>query len=346
MLDKAPNKKLSDLLATLRRRRWRQAISIAAVGLFQEDCYWRDLVTFTWNIKTMEGRDQVRDMLKSQLAATKPSNWSLAEGEDATEADGLIEGWISFETNVARGFGHIRLKDGLIWTLLTTMAELKGHEEARDLPGRSAPNMARTSGRRTWKEEREQEAAELGHARQPYCLIIGGGQGGIALGARLRQLGVPTIIVEKNERPGDSWRKRYKSLCLHDPVWYDHLALPAVPEELAGLFAQGQDRRLAGNVHQGDGAQLLGRRPNARAPATTRRPANGRSSSMRDGEEDHAEAEATGASRPACRASRTFPKFKGMDIFKGDQHHSSQPSRPRRLCGQTRRGHRLQQFRA
>jgi putative flavoprotein involved in K+ transport len=34
---------------------------------------------------------------------------------------------------------------------------------------------------------------------------------------------VPTIIMEKNEKPGDSWRKRYKSLCLHDPVWYDHL---------------------------------------------------------------------------------------------------------------------------
>ena len=54
-------------------------------------------------------------------------------------------------------------------------------------------------------------------------MIIGGGQGGIALGARLRQLGVPTIIVDRNPRPGDAWRNRYKSLCLHDPVWYDHL---------------------------------------------------------------------------------------------------------------------------
>ena len=61
-------------------------------------------------------------------------------------------------------------------------------------------------------------------------MIIGGGQGGIALGARLRQLGVPTIIVESNERPGDSWRKRYKSLCLHDPVWYDHLPYIKFPE--------------------------------------------------------------------------------------------------------------------
>ena len=61
-------------------------------------------------------------------------------------------------------------------------------------------------------------------------MIVGGGQGGIALGARLRQLGVPTIIVERNARPGDSWRKRYKSLCLHDPVWYDHLPYLKFPE--------------------------------------------------------------------------------------------------------------------
>ncbi|RYY16008.1 MAG: NAD(P)/FAD-dependent oxidoreductase, partial [Alphaproteobacteria bacterium] len=53
---------------------------------------------------------------------------------------------------------------------------------------------------------------------------------GIALGARLRQLGVPTIIVEKNDRPGDSWRKRYKSLCLHDPVWYDHMPYLPFPD--------------------------------------------------------------------------------------------------------------------
>ena len=45
---------------------------------------------------------------------------------------------------------------------------------------------------------------QTAHSRQPYCVIVGGGQGGIALGARLRQLDVPTIIVEKNERPGDS----------------------------------------------------------------------------------------------------------------------------------------------
>ena len=72
--------------------------------------------------------------------------------------------------------------------------------------------------------------AELGVTTQPYVVIVGGGQGGIALGARLRRLNVPTLIVEKNERPGDSWRKRYKSLCLHDPVWYDHLPYLPFPD--------------------------------------------------------------------------------------------------------------------
>ena len=66
--------------------------------------------------------------------------------------------------------------------------------------------------------------------RQPYCLIVGGGQGGIALAARLKRLAVPTIVIEKNERPGDSWRKRYRSLCLHDPVWYDHLPYLPFPD--------------------------------------------------------------------------------------------------------------------
>jgi putative flavoprotein involved in K+ transport len=60
--------------------------------------------------------------------------------------------------------------------------------------------------------------------------VVGGGQGGIALGARLRQLGVPHVVIDRHARPGDQWRSRYKSLCLHDPVWYDHLPyLPFPP---------------------------------------------------------------------------------------------------------------------
>ena len=82
----------------------------------------------------------------------------------------------------------------------------------------------------TWHERRGREEAELGYATQPYVVIVGGGQGGIGLGARLRRLGVPTIIVERSARPGDSWRNRYESLTLHDTVWFDHMPYIPFPE--------------------------------------------------------------------------------------------------------------------
>jgi putative flavoprotein involved in K+ transport len=200
----------------------------AAVTLFNDECYWRDLVSFTWNIKTVEGTDQVADLLTTVLDRVDPTHFAVS-GEP-TSTDGVDEAWLTFETAVGRGTGHVRLKDGKAWTLLTTLDELKGHEESKGENRPKGTFHGADPDRETWKEQREREAEELGYARQPEVVIIGGGQGGIALAARLRQLGVETIVVERNERPGDSWRKRYKSLALHDPVWYDHLPYLPFPD--------------------------------------------------------------------------------------------------------------------
>ena len=229
MLDTAAATKIQNVLSTLNRALANEKID-DALELFTDDCYWRDLLSFTWNIKTVEGKPAIRDMLEQRLADVAPADWTVDAEEHAAHVDGITEGFFTFDTAAARGHGYIRLKDGLVWTLLTAMHELKGHEEPA---GDARPMGARHGaalGEPTWAEEREAEQAELGVTTQPYVLIIGGGQGGIALGARLRQHGVPALIVEKNARPGDSWRKRYKSLCLHDPVWYDHLPYIKFPE--------------------------------------------------------------------------------------------------------------------
>lgn len=199
----------------------------AVAGLFLETGFWRDLAAFTWNLKTCEGRADIRAMAAAQLPRIVPGSLALDPTQAISETDGVAEGWLVLETAVGRGVGYIRMRDGKIWTLLTTLHELKGHEEPRKLRRPMGAEHGHDPKRQTWKEKREAEAASLGYDTQPYVLVIGGGQGGIALGARLRQLGVPTIIVDKHERPGDQWRKRYKSLCLHDPVWYDHL--PYIP---------------------------------------------------------------------------------------------------------------------
>lgn len=200
-----------------------------AVGeLFEEEGFWRDMVSFTWNITTMEGREAIKAMVSECAPRVKASNWQIEE--EPVEADGIIDAWITFETEVSRGRGHLRLRDGKAFTLLTTMVELKGFEEKQGIQRPHGVLHGADKSRQTWAEARQTEQDSLGYDDQPYCVIVGGGQGGIALGARMRMLGVPTIIVEKNERPGDSWRKRYKSLCLHDPVWYDHLPYLPFPE--------------------------------------------------------------------------------------------------------------------
>ncbi len=72
----------------------------AAAALFDDDCYWRDLVSFTWNICTQEGKPAIRTMLQNRLADVAPSDFAL-EGE-ASEAGGVIDAWFSFATSVAR----------------------------------------------------------------------------------------------------------------------------------------------------------------------------------------------------------------------------------------------------
>ncbi|MCP1828746.1 MULTISPECIES: NAD(P)/FAD-dependent oxidoreductase [Bradyrhizobium] len=330
MLTKAPDGKITALLDE-----FNVALSSGdierAIALFQTDCYWRDLVTFTWNIKTMEGKDQIRDMLQARLADSKPSGWRIADGEAASEAGGIIESWIEFETDVARGYGHLRMKDGRIWTLLTTMAEIKGHEEKSGSTRPLGAKHGHGKDRKSWREERDQEITELGHAKQPYALIIGGGQGGIALGARLRQLNVPTIIIEKNERAGDSWRKRYKSLCLHDPVWYDHLPYIDFPKNWP-VFAPKD--KIGDWLEMYTKVMELNYWSSTTAKSAKYDEKAGEWTVVveRDGKEITLKPKqlvlATGMSGKA-----NWPTYKGQDIFKGEQQHSSTHPGPEKYRG-------------
>ena len=292
---------------------------VAAVEMFADDCYWRDLVSFTWNIKTVEGKAEIRDMLDATLETTQPSNWQI-EGEATGDAS-LAEGWFSFETAVARGRGQIRLKGEKCWTLLTTMTELKGYEEAKGPTRPKGVQHGAFNDRKNWLERKQDEEAALGYTKQPYAVIIGGGQGGIGLGARLKRLGVPTIIIEKNDRPGDSWRKRYSSLCLHDPVWYDHLPYLPFPDHWP-IFSP-KDKI-------GDWLEMYTKimelnywtRSEARSATYDEAKQEWTVVVNRDGEEVVLHPKqlvlATGMSGVPNQ-----PSFPGMENFKGEQYHSS-----------------------
>jgi len=296
--------------------------------LFGDDCYWRDLVSFTWNMTTVEGREEIAKLVDATCSHVQPQNFVVT---DSSTTDGITDVWFMFETVVGRGSGLMRIKDGKGWTLLTALDELKGFEENRgDRRPRGADHGA-VRNRLSWKETLERESQEMGGSEQPYVLVVGGGQGGIGLGARLRQLNIPFVVIDKHLRPGDQWRSRYKSLCLHDPVWYDHMPYIKFPENWP-VFSP-KDKL-------GDWLESYTKIMEIPywSSTTCTRAAYDQATQkwtvevVRDGEPITLHPThlvlATGMS-----GKPSTPVFAGQDVFAGDQHHSSQHPGPDPFVG-------------
>ena len=149
---------------------------------------------------------------------------------------------------------------------------------------------------------------------------------GIALGARLRQLGVPTIIVERNERAGDSWRKRYKSLCLHDPVWYDHLPYIDFPNNWP-VFSPKD--KIADWLEMYTKVMELNYWSNTTAQQASYDETKKEWSLVVDRNDEEVTLRpkhlvfATGMS-----GKPNVPQFRGSETFEGEQHHSSRHPGP------------------
>lgn len=219
-------------------------------SLFHADSHWRDVLALTWRIKTVSGGDAiVQELLAGgglsgvEIDPTRtPPRPAMRAGQDTVEAI------FRFETADGCGDGVVRLtsdKDGTLkaWTLLTALEELKGHEEH---VGRARPHgesYSRDFRGPNWLDLRKQAAAYSD--RDPAVLVVGGGQAGLSIAARLTQLGVDTLIIDRLPRIGDNWRTRYHALTLHNQVQVNHLPYMPFPpswptyipkDKLAGWF--------------------------------------------------------------------------------------------------------------
>src|SRR5256884_8846179 len=201
--------------------------------LFHPDSCGGDGRALSRNTHTIKAADPILKNPPPLARSASPSGFAIDPDRAAPRkvvraGTNAIEAIFKFETNVGRGSGIIRLipdtDDGnrlKAWTLLTELGELKGFEEQLGVARPRGNAYSRDFRGPNWLDLRK---ASAGYAdREPTVLVIGGGQSGLSIAARLKQLNVDTLIVDREKRIGDNWRKRYHALTLHNQVQVNHL---------------------------------------------------------------------------------------------------------------------------
>lgn len=208
--------------------------------LFLDDAHWRDLLALTWRIVTVSGggaiaggiagpgRERALRDLRIHPDRCPPRVVTRAGVE-------VVEAMIGFETDVgpASGIVRFRLDDDPVaapraWTLLTALDAIRGHEEAVIRAAREGPAFDRDMHGPNWLDRRFAAQAFADH--DPAVLIVGGGHAGLTIAARLGQLGVDALVVDRMARVGDNWRLRYHGLKLHNQKHSNHLPYLPFPK--------------------------------------------------------------------------------------------------------------------
>lgn len=207
-------------------------------ALFLDDCHWRDVLAFTWHVTPLAGREAIAGRMVAEQDRVAARGFHLPAGRKPprrVRRVGIecIEAIFEFTTAEGTGAGIIRLSpDGeggemKAWLISTTLQSLRGHEEKTGANRPTGAAYSRNFGGDNWADMRRK--AQAYEDREPTVLVIGGAQAGLSAAARLNQLGVDTLVVEKWNRIGDSWRKRYHSLALHNSIHLNHLPYMEFP---------------------------------------------------------------------------------------------------------------------
>ncbi len=224
-------------------------------ALLRPDAHWRDLIAFTWQVETHSGANKIAAALAHHGADKGAAGFAIDPARTppriVTRAgENVIEAFFRFETARARAHGVVRLDlDAACagvhraWTVFTSVDELKGFEENVGSRRPRGESFSRDFKGPNWLDRRTASAAYTD--RDPAVLVVGGGQAGLCIAARLRQLDVDTLVVDRAGRAGDNWRHRYHALTLHNQVQVNHLPYMPFPpnwptyipkDKLAGWF--------------------------------------------------------------------------------------------------------------
>ncbi|MGB0629296.1 MAG: FAD-dependent oxidoreductase [Alphaproteobacteria bacterium] len=210
-------------------------------GLFLTDSHWRDLLALTWDVTTVSGAGDIANAVLESTGQNGATGFRVDDSDAPVRMvmrggkQDVVEAVFRFSGSAGPGEGVLRLlpdaaDDGKLkaWTILTALIEITGHEETVGAARPTGEVYSRDFAGPNWLDRRQIAAAY--EDREPEVLVVGGGQAGLAAAARLTQLGVDTLIVDREARVGDNWRMRYHALVLHNQVHVNHLPyLPFPP---------------------------------------------------------------------------------------------------------------------
>ncbi|OOF98064.1 hypothetical protein ASPCADRAFT_505081 [Aspergillus carbonarius ITEM 5010] len=204
--------------------------------LLHGDSWWRDMLAFSWDFHTLRGRDKIEAYIAQHQPHAQITGLCL-HPDPAPAVESPQEGltWVravfGFQTSCGAGLGVVYLTwqddEGChawkAYAVYTALQGLKGlDDEVEDFAGSRMPGGIQANDMPGGIKVKEQE---------PTVMVLGAGQSGLNVSARLQRMGTPSVVVEQNGRVGDNWRHRYRSLVLHDHVDTTHLAyLPFPPD--------------------------------------------------------------------------------------------------------------------
>ena len=207
----------------------------ALARLFAPECHYRDMLAFSWTIRPDQGAASIAATLADAQKTDPGPRFRAGRGPHAAaRRPPPWRGGLRSDLPL-RNRHRPRLRRGSpadptpdqAWVLMTSLDELKGHEELTGARRPSGDAYSRNFGGLNWLDQRNKARAFAD--RDPAVLVVGGGQNGLAVAACLGQLGVDTLVVDKYPRIGDNWRVRYHSLALHNQIQVNHLPYMPFP---------------------------------------------------------------------------------------------------------------------
>jgi cation diffusion facilitator CzcD-associated flavoprotein CzcO len=199
--------------------------------LFTDDATWRDFMAFPWDFHHAIGRDELVSRFVELAKTWRARDFEPSRQQAPVVLGGGIHAFFSFTTKDRTDKGYVLLVQGaerFVASVLETQVDgLRDHPEMIRHHRRDGRTYGVMPGRTRWSSDRQREA--MFEDSDPAVLVLGAGHNGLSVAARLGALGVPTLVIDREQRVGDTWRKRYASLALHSIVYGDYIPYLPLP---------------------------------------------------------------------------------------------------------------------